>query len=190
MELIPAYAGTTNKQHIMPAKSKGTRKPKTSAADLDAQIALLEDIKRQEAESQKTAEDLREQRLKLEKETKSQRVKKLRADIKAIAAKHDKAKAAELAPLEASLLELTGEKATTESKRVRLTEAQRDALPDKVTAVIKKAGAKGLKMGVIITNVGAPYKESHVRPAVLALHKKKIIKKDGNKATTVYSINS
>lgn len=190
MGLIPAYAGTTNIQHIMPAKSKGTRKPKISAADLDERIALLEEIKRKEAESQKEAEDLREQRLKLEKETKAERVKKLRDDIKAIAAKHDKAKAAELAPLEASLLELTGEKAATESQRVRLTGDQRDALPEKVTAAIKKAGAKGLKMGEIIKNVGAPYKESHVRPAVIALHKKKIIKKVGNKATTVYSINS
>jgi len=174
----------------MSTKSKETKKAKPASANLEAQLARLEEIKQKEAESQKTAEEFRQQRLQLEKETKAERVKKLKADIKAITAKHDKAKADELAPLEASLLELTGENATTESQRVRLTEAQRAALPDKVTGVIKKAGSKGLKMGEIITDVGAPYKESHVRPAVLALLKSRSIKKVGKKATTVYSINS
>jgi len=189
MGLIPAFAGISNKQHIMPTKSKAPKKAKPAPADLENQLARLEEIKRKEAQSQKEAEDFRQQRLELEKATKDARVSKLKADIKAITAKHEKAKAEELAPLEADLVTLTG-KAPTESQRVRLTEAQREALPDKLTTVIKKAGSNGLKMGEIITNVGSPHKESHVRPAILALLKKKIIKKAGKVSSTVYSINS
>ena len=189
MGLIPAIAGISNKQHIMPTKSKATKKPKTTTVDLDTQLARLEEIKRKEAQSQQEAEDFRQQRLELEKATKDARVSKLKADIKAITAKHEKAKAEELAPLEADLVALTG-KVPKEAQRVRLTEAQRDALPEKATDVIKKAGAKGLKMGEIITNAGAPYTENHVRPVVLALLKKKVIKKAGKVSSTVYSINS